>query len=171
MCHPGHISHNRSDRRVLKRSQGRPYETSSNRSGKRREEIKAYISPKHIEEYTIQVLCVTQATIEVIAKSWKIPKDVLMRRPQTYFAKVVNKLKPTYLPKTLNYIQYRLLCVTQATYREIKTIAKSWKSPKDVLMRRPPTYFAKVSNRLKPTYIQRTLKYIQFLCYVSPRPQ
>ena len=32
-------------------------------------QIKAYISPKNIEVYTIQVLCVTQATIEVIAKS------------------------------------------------------------------------------------------------------
>ena len=72
MCHPGHISHNRSDRRVLKKSQGRPYETSSNIFCKSFKQIKAYISPKNIEVYTIKVLCVTQATyrtIEVIAKS------------------------------------------------------------------------------------------------------
>ena len=69
MCHPGHISYNRSDRQVLKKSQGRPYETSSNIFCKSFKQIKAYIYPKNIEVYTIQVLCVTQATIEVIAKS------------------------------------------------------------------------------------------------------
>ena len=72
MCHPGHISYNRSDRQVLKKSQGRPYETSSNIFCKSFKQIKAYISPKNIEEYTIKVLCVTQATyrtIEVIAES------------------------------------------------------------------------------------------------------
>ena len=104
MCRPGHISYNRSDRQVLKKSQGRPYETSSNIFCKSFKQIKAYIYPKNIEVYTIQVLCVTQATIEVIAKSWKSPKDVLMRRPPTYFAKVLNRLKPTYLPRTLKYI-------------------------------------------------------------------
>ena len=37
-------------------------------------------------------------------------KDFLMRRPPTYFSKVLNRLKPTYLPRTLKYIQYRFLC-------------------------------------------------------------
>ena len=59
MCHPGHISHNRSDRRVLKKSQGRPYETSSNIFCKSFKQIKAYISPKNIEVYTIQVFNIT----------------------------------------------------------------------------------------------------------------
>ena len=45
-----------------------------------------------------------------------------MRRPATYFAKVQNRLTSLYLPNTLNYIQYRLLCITQATYRAIKVI-------------------------------------------------
>ena len=55
MCHPGH---NRSDRQVLKNSQGRPYETSSNIFCKSCKQIKAYISPKNIELYTIQaVMC------------------------------------------------------------------------------------------------------------------
>ena len=72
MCHPCHISRNKSDCRVLKKSQGRPYETSSNIFCKSFKQIKAYISPKNIEVYTIQVLCVTQATyrtMEVIAES------------------------------------------------------------------------------------------------------
>ena len=68
----------------------------------------------------------------------------------------------TYLPYTLNYIQYRLLCVTQATYREIKTITKSWKSSKDVLMRRPATYFATVLNRIMSTNLPNTLNYLQY---------
>ena len=48
--------------------QGLPYATSSNSF----KQIEAYISPKNIEVYTIQVLCVTQATyrtIVVIAES------------------------------------------------------------------------------------------------------
>ena len=52
--------------------QGLPYATSSNIFCKSFKQIKAYISPKNIEVYTIQVLCVTQATyrtIEVIAES------------------------------------------------------------------------------------------------------
>ena len=39
-----------------------------------------------------------------------------MRRPATYFATFLNRLKRTNLPKTLKYIQYRLLRVTQVTY-------------------------------------------------------
>ena len=55
MCHPGH---NRSDRQVLKKSQGCPYEMSSNIFCKSCKQIKAYISPKNIELYTIQaVMC------------------------------------------------------------------------------------------------------------------
>ena len=52
--------------------QGLPYATSPNIFCKSFKHIKAYISPKDIEVYTIKVLCVTQATnrtIEVIAES------------------------------------------------------------------------------------------------------
>ena len=56
MCHPGHISHNRSDRRVLKKSQGRPYETSSNIFCKSLKQIDVFISPKYIKLYTIQAV-------------------------------------------------------------------------------------------------------------------
>ena len=49
--------------------QGLPYATSSNIFCKSLKQIDVFISPKYIKSYTIQVLCVTQATIEVIAKS------------------------------------------------------------------------------------------------------
>ena len=52
--------------------QGLPYATSSNIFCKSFKQIKAYIFPKNIEVYTIQVLFVTQATyckMEVIAES------------------------------------------------------------------------------------------------------
>ena len=112
-----------------------------------------------------RLLCVTQATyreIKTIAKSWKSPKDVLMRRPATYFATVLNRIMSTNLPNTLNYLQYRLLCVTQATYRAIKVIYEPWKSPKDVLMRRPATYFATYFNWLASSNLPKTLNYIQY---------
>ena len=110
----------------LENFQGLPYATSSNIFFKSFKQIKAYISPKNIEVYTIKVLCDTQATyrtIEVIAESWKSPKDVLIRCPATYFALVLNWLASTNLPKKLNCIQYRLLCVTEATYRAIKVMS------------------------------------------------
>ena len=65
--------------------------------------------------------------IRVINEPWKSTKDVLMRRPATHFATVLNWLVSTILPKTLNYIQYRLLCVTQVPYCTIRLITESWK--------------------------------------------
>ena len=44
---------------------------------------------------------------------------------QNNFVTVLNKYTSTILPKTLNYVQYSLLCVTQATYRAIKGITES----------------------------------------------
>ena len=93
----------------------------------------------------------------------KSPRDILMRRPAQYFATVLNRLTSTNLPKTLNYIQYRLLCVTKATYRAIKVIHESWKISKDVLMRRPATYFVTVLNRVMSTNLPKTLNYIQYM--------
>ena len=61
MVHPGHISRNKSDRRVLKKSQGRPYETSCNTFCKSFKQIDVYISPKNIELYTIH--CIIQAVM------------------------------------------------------------------------------------------------------------
>ena len=72
--HTGDISHTKSDRWVLKKSQGRPYETSCN------------------------IFCNSFKQIDLFKS-----------------------------PKTLTYIQYRLLCVTQATYRAIEVINESWK--------------------------------------------
>ena len=54
-------------------------------------------------------------------------KDVLIRRPATYFANILNRLTSTNFPKTLNYLQYRVLFVTQVPYHAIKLIARSWK--------------------------------------------
>ena len=111
--------------------------------------LKVYKSPKNIELHTIQaVMCHTGIILRhvVIYEPWKSPKDVLMRRPATYFATVLNRIMSTNLPNTLNYLQYRLLCVTQMTYRAIKVICESWTSPKVVLMRRPAAHFVTVLN-------------------------
>ena len=147
-----------------KKSQGHPYETSCTIFCNSLNRLTSTNLPKTLIYIQYRLLCVTQATyraIKVIHESWKISKDVLMRRPATYFVTVLNRLMSTNLPKTLNYIQYRLLCVTQATYRAIKVIDESWKIPKDVLMRRPATYFVTVLNRLMSTNIPKTLNYIQ----------
>ena len=93
--------------------------------------LKAYKSPKTLSYIQYRLLCVTQATyraIKVIYEPWKSPKDVLMRRPATYFATYFNWLASSNLPKTLNYIQYRLLCVTQVPYHAINLIFKPWKN-------------------------------------------
>ena len=73
--------------------------------------IGIYKSPKKIELYTIQaVMCHTgNISRNKSYEPWKSPKDVLMRCPATYFALVLNW--NWNLPKTLNCIQYRLLCV------------------------------------------------------------
>ena len=112
-----------------------------------------------------RLLCVTQATyraIKVIHEPWKSPKDVLMRRPETYFAIVLKWLVSTNLPKTFNYIQYKVLFVTQVPYHAIRVINEPWKSTKDVLMRRPATYFATVLNWLASTNLPKTWNYIQY---------
>ena len=79
MCHPGHISRNKNDRQVLKKSKGRPYETSCNIFCNSFKQNYVYKSPKHIELFTHA----TYRAIKVIAESWKSQKDVLMRRPAT----------------------------------------------------------------------------------------
>ena len=119
--------------------------------------------PKTLNYIQYRLLCVTQATnhaIKVSDESWKSTKDLLKRRPAQYFVTVLNILMSTNLPKTLNFIQCRLLCVTQATYRAIKVINGSWKIPKDILMRRPATCFVTVLNRLVSTNLPKTLIYI-----------
>ena len=65
--------------------------------------------------------------MKVICEPWKSPKDVLMRRPATYFATVLNWLASTNLPKTLNHLQHRVFLGTQVPYHAIKLIVKSWK--------------------------------------------
>ena len=54
MCHPGHISQNKNTRQVLKKSKGRPYETSCNIFCNSFKQNYVYKSPKHIELFTIQ---------------------------------------------------------------------------------------------------------------------
>ena len=54
MCHPGHISRNKNARQVLKKSKGRPYETSCNIFCNSFKQNYVYKSPKHIELFTIQ---------------------------------------------------------------------------------------------------------------------
>ena len=64
-----------------------------------------------------------------------------MRRPATHFVRVSNKLMSKNILKALNYIQYKLLIVTQEQYHTTKVIGISVKSLQDVPMRRPATYF------------------------------
>ena len=164
MCNIGKISRNKSYQWAVKKSQGRSYETSWNIFCNSFKVIGVYKSPKNIELYTIQgIICHPGAISRNKSDQWpwKSTKDVLMRRPATHFATVLNWLVSTILPKTLNYIQYRLLCVTQATYRAIKVIYEPWKSPKDVLMRRPATYFATYFNWLASSNLPKTLNYMQ----------
>ena len=113
------------------------------------------MSQKHWILYNTGCFC----HLGVISRdeSWKSPKDVLMRRPATYFATGLNWLASTNLSKTLNYIQYKVLFVIQVPYHAIRVINEPWKSTKDVLMRRPATYFATVLNWLASTNLSKTL--------------
>ena len=160
MCHPGHISRNKNARQVLKKSKGRPYETSCNIFCNSFKQNYVYKSPKHIELFTIQaVMCHTddilrnKSDLRILNKS----------QGRAYFMTVLNKLTLTHLPKTfiyiyMNYVQYRFFCVTQATYRAIKGITESWKSPKDVLIRCPATYFVTVLNKLTSTILLKNIE-------------
>ena len=85
-----------------------------------------------------------------------------MRRPSTYFATVLNWLPSTNLPKTLNYIQYKVLFVTQVLYHVIRVTNEPWKNPNDVLMRRPATDFATDLKWLASTNLPKTLNHIQY---------
>ena len=64
-----------------------------------------------------------------------------MRRPTTYFVTVLIRLTSLSLPKTMNHRQCRLIFVTGVQYHAIKVIGHSLKSPEDVPMRRPASYF------------------------------
>ena len=111
MCRPGHISYNRSDRQVLKNSQGRPYEMSSNIFCKSCKQIKAYISPKNIELYTIQAVMCHPGHIsrnkndrQVLKKSQGRPYET----SSNIFCKSFKQIKAYISPKIIEvYIKYR----------------------------------------------------------------
>ena len=74
MCHTGNILRHESDLWALKKSQGRPYETSCNIFCDSFKLIGVYKSPKNTELYTTQGIFVTQVpyhAIILIVKSWK----------------------------------------------------------------------------------------------------
>ena len=92
MCHPGHISRNKKDRQVLKKSKGRPYETSCNIFCNSVKQNYVYKSPKHIDLFTIQaVMCHTddilrnKSDLRILNKS----------QGRVYFVTVLNKLTST----------------------------------------------------------------------------
>ena len=115
MCHTGDIPCNKSDQWVLKNSQGPPYKTSCTIFCNSSKHIDVYKSPKNIEFYTIQaIMCHTGDIPCNKSERWVLKK--YQGRPATYFLTVLNRLTRTNLPKTLKYIQYRLLHVTQVTY-------------------------------------------------------
>ena len=105
MCH---ISRNKSYLWALKKSQGRPYETSCNIFCNSFKLVGVFKSPKNVELYTIQGIICHLGAISRSKSDCQVLtslKDVLMRRPATYFATVLNWLGSSNLPKTLNYIQ------------------------------------------------------------------
>ena len=127
MCHPGH---NRSDRQVLKNSQGRPYETSSNIFCKSCKQIKAYISPKNIELYTIQAVMCHPGHISRNTNDRQVLKKSQGRPYETssnIFCKSFKQIKAYISPKNIEVYIYNtgVICVAQATYRTIEVIAKS----------------------------------------------
>ena len=81
-----------------------------------------------------------------------------MRCPATHFVRVLNKLTSKNILKALNYIQYKLLIVTQEQYHTTKVIGHSVKSLQDVPMRRPATYFF---NSFKQNYFSKSPKNIE----------
>ena len=86
--------------------------------------------------------------VKVIDESLKSSEDVPMRRPATYFVTFFKRLTSPNLPKTMNFSQYIMLFVTGVQYHPIKVIGESLKSPEDVPMARPSTYFVTVFKRL-----------------------
>ena len=132
-----------SDRPFLKKFRGRPNETSYYIFCNSFNQIDVPKSPQNIESWTMKAgfiyLYIISRNI-VIAHSLKSLKDVPMRRPATHFVRVLNKLMSKNILKALNYIQYKLLIVTQEQYHTTKVIGHSVKSLQDVPMRRPATY-------------------------------
>ena len=97
----------------------------------------------------------------VIAHSLKSLKDVPMRRPATHFVRVLNKLMSKNILKALNYIQYKLLIVTQEQYHTTKVISHSVKSLQDV----PETscyIFVTVLSRMTSPNLPKKLNHIQY---------
>ena len=119
MCHTGNISRHESYLWALKKSQGRPYETSCNIFCDSFKLIGVYKSPKNTELYT--TFFVTQVpyhAIKLIVKSWKKSQG----RPNETSC---NRFSSTNLQKTLNHIQKRVIFVTKVPYHAIKVIIKS----------------------------------------------
>ena len=56
-----------------------------------------------------------------------------------------------------------MLFVTGVKYHPIKVIDRSSKSPEDVPMRRPATYFVTVFKRLTHPKLPKTLNFSQYL--------
>ena len=81
-----------------------------------------------------------------------------MRRPTTHFVRVLSRLMSKNILKALNYIQYKLLIVTQEQYHTTKVIGHSVKSLQDVPMRRPATYFF---NSFKQNYFSKSPQNIE----------
>ena len=106
--------------------------------------------------------------IKVIDESLKSSEDVPMRRPATYFVTVFKILMSPNLPKTLNISQYIMLFVTGVQYHPIKVIGESLKSPEDVPMARPATYFVTVFKGLTSLNLPKTLNLSQYIIYLSP---
>ena len=90
-----------------------------------------------------------------------------MRRPATHFVTVQNRLTSIYLRKTLIYVPYRLLVVTQAPYHTVKVLQESKERPYETNIFR--NSFEQIDINISPKtliYIQNRLSFSP-MCYIT----
>ena len=105
MCHPGHVSCNKSDRQVLKKSPGHPFETSCNIFCKSFKQIDVFISPKNIESYTIQAVMCHPGNISRNKSDRRVLKKSQGRPYETSRNIFFNSFKQNYVYKSPKNIQ------------------------------------------------------------------
>ena len=95
-----------------------------------------------------------------IPKSWKRPRDVLMRCPVTFLAIALSRSRSPYLQKK-HWIIHN--AGSYLSPESKKVIRHSLKSLEDIHMRGPKTYFDTVLWRLMSPNLKKTQNYIQYM--------
>ena len=119
ICHWGAISCNIAIAHSLKSSEDAPMRRPTTYFVTVLIRLTSLSLPKTMNHRQCRLIFVTGGqyhAIKVIGHSLKILEDVPMRRPATHFVRVLNKLMSKNILKALNYIQYKLLIVTQEQY-------------------------------------------------------